>query len=141
MAEVSEEPRLVMTFQGREIVNMSRAFLGYQRCARYSGCSDRTREKSQHDPFDSVFGTILLDNLRKENVASQIGLAEMFDASIGKSSVLMPFGGKYQLTETEGSVQKLPVFGFTNTCSIMTHGFHPANCTFLTISGCQLFCC
>ena len=49
----------------------------------------------------------------------------MFDASIGKSTVLMPFGGKYQLTETEGSVQKLPVFGFTNTCSIMTHGYHP----------------
>ena len=73
----------------------------------------------------TAFPAIFLDNLRKENVASQIGLAEMFDASIGKSSVLMPFGGKYQLTETEGSVQKLPVFGFTNTCSIMTHGFHP----------------
>ena len=49
----------------------------------------------------------------------------MFDASIGKSTVLMPFGGKYQLTETEGSVQKLPVFGFTNTASIMTHGYNP----------------
>ncbi|MEE1467539.1 MAG: phosphoribosylformylglycinamidine synthase subunit PurQ, partial [Clostridium sp.] len=65
------------------------------------------------------------ENLKQPNVASQIGLAEMFDASIGKSTVLMPFGGKYQLTETEGSVQKLPVFGFTNTCSIMTHGYHP----------------
>ena len=123
VAEVSEEPRLVMSFQGREIVNMSRAFLDTN---GVRGIQDVVIEEgeTQHDPFDSVSGNIL-DNLRKENVASQIGLAEMFDASIGKSSVLMPFGGKYQLTETEGSVQKLPVFGFTNTCSIMTHGFHP----------------
>lgn len=123
VAEVSEEPRLVMTFQGKEIVNMSRAFLdtngvrGVQDVVIAEG-------ETQNDPFVTQRSTIL-DNLRKENVASQIGLAEMFDASIGKSSVLMPFGGKYQLTEAEGSVQKLPVFGFTNTCSIMTHGFHP----------------
>lgn len=49
----------------------------------------------------------------------------MFDASIGKSTVLMPWGGKYQLTQEEGSVQKLPVHGFTNTCSLMTYGYDP----------------
>lgn len=54
---------------------------------------------------------------------AEIGLAEMFDASIGKSTVLMPFGGKYQLTPEEGSVQKLPVHGMTNTCSVMTYGY------------------
>ena len=61
-----------------------------------------------------------MDVLAQPNVASQIGLSEMFDASIGKSTVLMPWGGKYQLTQEEGSVQKLPVHGFTNTCSLMT---------------------
>ncbi len=123
VAEVSEEPRLIMTFQGKEIVNMSRAFLDTN---GVRGVQDVVIKEGEiaKDPFAPQTTTIL-DNLRKENVASQIGLAEMFDASIGKSTVLMPFGGKYQLSETEGSVQKLPVFGFTNTCSIMTHGFHP----------------
>ena len=123
VAEVSEERRLVMTFQGKEIVNISRDFLdtngvrGLQDVIVKEGLQTK-------DPFHSEV-TSIKENLRQPNVASQIGLAEMFDASIGKSTVLMPFGGKYQLTETEGSVQKLPVFGFTNTCSIMTHGYHP----------------
>ncbi len=123
VAEVTEERRLVMSFHGEEIVNISRDFLdtngvrGLQDVIIREGLSDT-------DPFHSEV-TSLEENLKQPNVASQIGLAEMFDASIGKSTVLMPFGGKYQLTETEGSVQKLPVFGFTDTCSIMTHGYHP----------------
>ena len=123
VAVVTEEPRLVMQFQGKEIVNMSRAFLdtngvrGLQDVLVKEGLTTK-------DPFHSSVKSIEED-LQQPNVASQIGLAEMFDASIGKSTVLMPFGGKYQLTETEGSVQKLPVFGFTNTASIMTHGYHP----------------
>lgn len=123
VAVVTEEKRLVMSFHGEEIVNISRAFLdtngvrGLQDVLIAEGLSDS-------DPFHSNVKSIA-ENLRQPNVASQIGLAEMFDASIGKSTVLMPFGGKYQLSETEGSVQKLPVFGFTNTASIMTHGYHP----------------
>lgn len=123
VAVVTEERRLVMSFHGEEIVNISRDFLdtngvrGLQDVLIREGLSDT-------DPFHSKV-TSVEENLKQPNVASQIGLAEMFDASIGKSTVLMPFGGKYQLTETEGSVQKLPVFGFTNTCSIMTHGYHP----------------
>lgn len=123
VAVVTEEKRLVMSFHGEEIVNISRAFLdtngvrGLQDVLISEGLRDC-------DPFHSNIQSIRED-LKQPNVASQIGLAEMFDASIGKSTVLMPFGGKYQLTETEGSVQKLPVFGFTNTCSIMTHGYHP----------------
>ncbi len=123
VAEVTEERRLVMTFQGKEIVNISRDFLdtngvrGLQDVIIKEGLQTK-------NPFHSEVASIK-ENLRQPNVASQIGLAEMFDASIGKSTVLMPFGGKYQLTETEGSVQKLPVFGFTNTCSIMTHGYNP----------------
>lgn len=123
VAVVTEEKRLVMTFHGEEIVNISRDFLdtngvrGLQDVLICEGMKTI-------DPFHSTI-TSVKENLTQPNVASQIGLAEMFDASIGKSTVLMPFGGKYQLTESEGSVQKLPVFGFTNTCSIMTHGYHP----------------
>ena len=123
VAEVTDEKRLVMTFHGEEIVNISRAFLDTN---GVRGLQDVLIKEglTSIDPFHSSV-TSLSENLRQPNVASQIGLAEMFDASIGKSTVLMPFGGKYQLSETEGSVQKLPVFGFTNTCSIMTHGYHP----------------
>lgn len=128
VAVVTEEPRLVMSFQGKEIVNISRAFLDTN---GVRGEQDVTIKalKEHPDPFHTdikVNGNdAFKEVLRKDNVASQIGLSEMFDASIGKSTVLMPWGGKYQLTEEEGSVQKLPVFGFTNTCSIMTHGYHP----------------
>lgn len=124
VAQVSEEKRLVMTFQGKEIVNIARAFLDTN---GVRGVQDVviTKGDTTQDPFHSKASSIG-ENLRLANVASQIGLAEMFDASIGKSTVLMPFGGKYQLSETEGSVQKLPVFGFTNTVSMLTHGYHPA---------------
>ncbi len=123
VAKVTEEPRLVMHFQGNTIVNMSRAFLDTN---GVRGLQDVLVKEglTTTNPFHSKI-TSIKENLKQPNVASQIGLAEMFDASIGKSTVLMPFGGKYQLTETEGSVQKLPVFGFTNTASIMTHGYNP----------------
>ena len=123
VAVVTDDNRLVMSFHGEEIVNISRDFLntngvrGLQDVLVKEGLVD-------NNPFKASV-TNIKDDLKQPNVASQIGLAEMFDASIGKSTVLMPFGGKYQLTETEGSVQKLPVFGFTNTCSIMTYGYHP----------------
>lgn len=122
-AVVTEEKRLVMSFQGKEIVNISRAFLDTN---GVRGIQDVVVKEGlvATNPFQSTI-TNIKDNLKQENVACQIGLAEMFDASIGKSTVLMPFGGKYQLSEAEGSVQKLPVFGFTNTCSVMTHGYHP----------------
>lgn len=128
VATVSEEPRLVMTFQGKEIVNISRAFLDTN---GVRGVQDVIIQalKENKDPFHGDIKTNgndgLKECLRKENVAAQIGLSEIFDATIGKSTVLMPWGGKYQLSEQEGSVQKLPVFGFTKTCSIMTHGYHP----------------
>jgi phosphoribosylformylglycinamidine synthase len=129
VAEVTKERRLVMVFRGETIVDLSRDFLdtnGVRGLQDVTICDGETAS----DPFKSHLSTDdlrtqLLDNLKQDNVASQIGLAEMFDATIGKSTVLMPFGGKYQLTESEGSVQKLPVFGYTDTCSIMTHGYHP----------------
>ena len=123
VADVTDTNRLVMKWRGKTIVDMSRAFLdtnGVRGHQVVEVCENEYDEK----PFEQT-NTNLLDVLQDANVASQIGLAEMFDASIGKSTVLMPFGGKYQLTPEEGSVQKLPVNGMTNTCSIMTYGYDP----------------
>lgn len=123
VAIVTDTNRLRMHWRGKTIVDMSRAFLdtngvrGHQKVEVVSSL--------EADPFHSQAKN-LEEVLQEPNVASQIGLAEMFDASIGKSTVLMPFGGKYQLTPEEGSIQKLPVFGFTNTCSAMTYGYDPA---------------
>lgn len=123
VAQVTDTNRLVMRFRGRTIVDMSRAFLdtnGVRQHQRVevvdSTYADQPFEKSE---------TTLVETLKDPNVACQIGLSEMFDASIGKSTVLMPFGGFYQLTPEEGSVQKLPVHGMTNTCSLMTYGYDP----------------
>lgn len=128
VAEVTAEPRLVMSFQGKEIVNISRAFLDTNGVRSEQNVHIKALKENK-DPFHAEVALngndAFKECLRKDNVASQIGLSEMFDASIGKSTVLMPWGGKYQLSEEEGSVQKLPVFGFTNTCSIMTHGYNP----------------
>ena len=65
------------------------------------------------------------NNLRDNNVVSQRGLVEMFDSTIGASTVLMPFGGRTQGSETQVSVQKLPTDGYTDTASIMAFGYNP----------------
>lgn len=68
----------------------------------------------------------LLSNLKKNNVLSQKGLIEMFDSTVGRSTVLMPMGGRLQRSETQVSVQKLPVGNhFTNTASMMAYGYNP----------------
>ncbi|MDO4467062.1 MAG: phosphoribosylformylglycinamidine synthase [Bacillota bacterium] len=123
VATVTDTNRLVMHFRGETIVDMSRAFLDTNGVRQHQ-VVEVTESEYDEKPFDKK-NTTLLETLDDPNVACQIGLAEMFDASIGKSTVLMPFGGKYQLTPEEGSVQKLPVFGMTNTCSVMTYGYDP----------------
>lgn len=128
VARVTEEPRLVMSYHGKEIVNLSRAFLDTNGVRGHNAVtmhSPKTAKNPFVSPIHEAGNDGFLAMLKLPNVASQIGLSEMFDASIGKSTVLMPWGGKYQLSEEEGSVQKLPVFGFTNTCSLMTYGYHP----------------
>lgn len=123
VAEVTDTNRLVMNWRGKTIVDMSRAFLDTNGVRQHQ---DVCVEPSDHkkDPF-AAGAENLKEALQLPNAASQIGLAEMFDATIGKSTVLMPFGGRYQLTPEEGSVQKLPVLGWTNTCSAMTYGYDP----------------
>ena len=123
VADVTDTNRLVMHFKGKTIVDMSRDFLNTNGVRQHQKV-DVTESEYDEKPFEAKEST-LLDVLQEDNVACQIGLSEMFDASIGKSTVLMPFGGFYQLTPEEGSVQKLPVHGFTNTCSLMTYGYDP----------------
>lgn len=123
VADVTDTNRLVMKWRGKTIVDMSRDFLNTNGVRQIQDV-DVNESEYNVDPF-APSNTNMTEMLQQPNVASQIGLSEMFDASIGKSTVLMPWGGKYQLTQEEGSVQKLPVHGFTNTCSLMTYGYDP----------------
>ena len=138
VAVVTKEPRLVLTWRGKEIVNISRAFLDTNGAHQETGVYvDIPAEGSSYfdkyavpeagetleagDAKKAWF--TLLSNL---NVCSQKGLVEMFDSSIGAASVLMPYGGKYQLTETQAMVAKLPVLkGKTDTVTMMSYGFDP----------------
>ena len=131
VAVVTEEPRLVLSWRGKEIVNISRAFLDT------NGAHQET-EVFVEIPSEEE-GNILterkdvpdvraawLATLKDLNVCSQKGLVEMFDGSIGAGSVFMPHGGKYQLTETQAMVAKLPVLtGKCDTVSMMSFGFDP----------------
>lgn len=127
VAVVTDDNRLVMHCKGETIVDISRTFLDTNGVRQHQNVTITASEQDEN-PFhheEACTKENLLDNLAKENTASQKGLVEMFDSTIGKSTVLMPYGGKYQLTESEASVQKLPVMGLTDTCSIMSYGFHP----------------
>lgn len=127
VARVTEEPRLVMYYKGRRIVDIRREFIDSAGANHYASAVISSVEHK--NPFlkkDKTLRDRVLDTLSDDNVVSQKGLIEMFDATIGASTVLMPFGGKYQDTETQASVQKLPVKdGMTNTASIMTYGYNP----------------
>lgn len=123
VADVTDTNRLVMRWRGETIVDMSRAFLDTNGVRQHQAV-EIVESEYDEKPFEKT-NTNLKEVLHDPNVACQIGLAEMFDSTIGKSTVLMPFGGKYQLTPEEGSVQKLPVLGVTNTCSMMTYGYDP----------------
>ena len=129
VAVVTEEPRLVLSWRGKEIVNLSRAFLDT------NGAHQETTVTVE---IPSRKDTILtreevkdvkakwLETLKDLNVCSQKGLVEMFDGSIGAASVFMPHGGKYQLTETQAMVAKLPVLtGDCDTVTMMSYGFDP----------------
>ena len=129
VAEVTESPRLVLTWRGKKIVDISRAFLDTNGAHQETSVAvDMPSETEKYFERKEV-GDIRekwLDTLKDLNVCSQKGLVEMFDGSIGAGSVLMPYGGKYQLTETQVMVAKLPVLkGHTDTVTMMSYGFDP----------------
>ena len=129
VAEVTESPRLVMKWRGKEIVNISRAFLDTNGAHQETDVTV-TPPSAEGDFFRKeapadVAGAWkhMLGDL---NVCSQKGLVEMFDASIGAGSVTMPYGGKYQMTETQAMIAKLPVAkGKTDCVTMMAYGFDP----------------
>ena len=129
VAEVTESPRLVLKWRGKEIVNISRAFLDTNGAHQETAVAvDMPSEDDRYFVRKEV-GDVReawLKTLKDLNVCSQKGLVEMFDGSIGAGSVLMPYGGRYQLTETQTMVAKLPVLkGKTDTVTMMSYGFDP----------------
>ena len=136
VAEVTQSPRLILNWRGREIVNLSRAFLNTNGAHQETeACVESPRrETSELNPHPwswynrgeaDVRGrwTHLLSDL---NVCSQKGLVEMFDSSIGAASTLMPYGGLSQMTETQTMIAKVPVAnGKTDTVTMMSFGFDP----------------
>lgn len=138
VAVVTTEPRLVLKWRGKEIVNISRAFLDT------NGAHQETNVMVDiPDSEDNYFKKTAIPKVQEAleakdvkgawlkclnhlNVCSQKGLVEMFDSSIGAGSVLMPYGGRYQLTETQTMIAKLPVLkGKTDTVTMMSYGFDP----------------
>lgn len=128
VAEVTDDKRLKMSWKGKIILDISREFLDT------NGVKQKvdTAVKEPQNVFlqlniksDSLKG-MWLENLSDLNVASQKGMVERFDSTVGAGTVLMPFGGYTQLTPAEGMVAKIPVLnGSTNTCSLMAYGFDP----------------
>ncbi len=129
VAEVTESPRLVLFWRGKEIVNISRAFLDTNGAHQETAVAVEMPNEEQRYFVRNEVADVRekwLDTLKDLNVCSQKGLVEMFDGSIGAGSVFMPYGGKYQLTETQAMVAKLPVLkGKTDTVTMMSYGFDP----------------
>ena len=129
VATVTESPRLVLEWRGRKIVDISRAFLdtngAHQETAVEVEMPDEKDTFFKEEEIEDVREK-WLDTLKDLNVCSQKGLVEMFDGSIGAASVFMPHGGKYQMTETQAMVAKLPVLkGKCDTVTMMSYGFDP----------------
>ncbi|MEE0201230.1 MAG: phosphoribosylformylglycinamidine synthase [Muricomes sp.] len=129
VAVVTESPRLVLSWRGKEIVNISRAFLDTNGAHQETSVEVEIPNKE-----DTIFVKEAVQDVKGKwlamlsdlNVCSQKGLVEMFDGSIGAGSVFMPHGGKYQMTETQAMVAKVPVQnGSTDSVSMMSYGFDP----------------
>ena len=129
VAVVTAEPRLVLNWRGKAIVDLSRAFLDTNG-AHLTAEVEVELPKRSENPFGYAAGESVRDKWLKVlgdlNVCSQKGLVEMFDASIGAGTVTMPYGGKYQLTETQSMIAKIPLLkGHTDAATVMSYGFDP----------------
>ena len=145
VAVVTAEPNLVMKWHGKEIVRIARSFLatnGVRQHVRVTveAPNEKTPYLQQVPPLVKKAGRDLeamwIANLSDLNICSQKGLGERFDSTVGAATVLMPFGGKYQLTPMEAMVAKIPVrHGETNTASAMAFGFDPDLSTWSPFHG------
>ena len=125
VAVIKSDPRLIMNWNGKQIVNISREFLNSNGAEKHISIEP---EKLQN--YERVISGGFSENYIKLasdiNIASKRGLAERFDSTIGAGSVLMPFGGKYQRTPIQAMIHKIPVInGETNTASFMSWGYNP----------------
>ena len=128
VADVTDSGRMRQFYKGELIADLTREFIDSAGAKHFASAAILPVEEK--NPFTQVVaGTTLEEKMvnvmADANVTSQKGLIENFDATIGRSTVLMPFGGKTQLSETQVSVQKLPTDGYTNTASIMAFGYNP----------------
>ncbi len=125
VAEVTAEPRLTMSWNGKKIVDISREFLNSNGAEKHIDITPKAPEsykKELSGSFEEKY-TSLADDL---NVCSKRGLSERFDSTIGAGTVLMPFGGKYQLTPSQVMANKVSVEkGYTDNCSVMSYGYNP----------------
>ena len=125
VAKVTEEPRLRMHWNGVTIVDLSREFLnsnGAEKHIRIAPTASKSYEKEAVSDFESAYKALVSDL----NVCSKRGLSERFDSTIGAGTVVMPFGGKYQLTPIQSMIHKISVEKkHTNTCSYMAWGYNP----------------
>ena len=125
VATVTEDPRLVMDWNGKTIVDVSREFLASNGAPKDQEVHVAAPSVYEHDWAGETLAEKLHNLVTDLNVASNKGLSERFDSTIGASTVLMPFGGKTQLTPAMAMAAKLPVDGETTTCSGMAWGFNP----------------
>ena len=125
IATVTEEPRLKMVWDGATIVDVSREFLASNGAPKSTSVHVGKPEAYSHTWAGSTLAEKLRSLVTDLNVASNKGLSERFDSTIGAATVLMPFGGKTQLTPAMAMAAKLPVDGETTTCSGMAWGFNP----------------
>ena len=125
VATVTEDPRLVMDWNGKTIVDVSREFLASNGAPKDQEVHVVAPSAYEHDWAGETLAEKLHNLVTDLNVASNKGLSERFDSTIGAATVLMPFGGKTQLTPAMAMAAKLPVDGETTTCSGMAWGFNP----------------
>ena len=128
VASVTDSGRMRMFYNGNIVADLKRDFINSAGAKHY--CKALIEPVEELNPFvaeesDLPMSRRLIELMSKPGVCSQKGLVEMFDSTIGRSTVLMPFGGMLQTTETQVSVQKLPTDGYTDTASIMAYGYDP----------------
>ncbi len=126
VAAVTETPRLIMSWRGKNIVDISREFLNSNGAPKRASVEVPEMKFEQKKTAGASFGEKMRELASDLNICSKRGLSERFDSTIGANTVLMPFGGKYQRTPIQAMAAKIPVLGGeTKTCSVMAYGYNP----------------
>ena len=126
VAEVTEEARLVLNWNGKSIVNISREFLNSNGAEKHIDIAPQKIEDYKKEEITGGFSENIFALAKDLNICSKRGLSERFDSTIGANTVIMPFGGKNQITPSQAMVHKVSVEkGHTDTCSLMAWGYNP----------------